>query len=200
MRIGCLKTDSPTILRRGEDMQMRNMRRLLVVMLALIAVSASNAIADPPALHLEAVLQIVHEKGGASLKVTLSNRSDEDFRLQRQPLQLLSINVSNEAGEDMPLTRFGQLWAIQRSVNIRRSQIPAKQSVQEIIPLSRIFDLTIDGQYTLIVHNPVGDQLLKADPTRFEVRDGLFSITSPEVGHKERRHKEGHPGSVENPE
>jgi hypothetical protein len=99
------------------------------------------------------------------LKLTVENKSKEDIMYYTRTKYFdYGLTLVDSKGKSVPLTKLGKIvYGDARRFGSRRVEIlKAEKSMEVTITLSRVFDLSLEGEYTLTINRVVGDEL-KAD-------------------------------------
>jgi hypothetical protein len=165
----------------------------LVALLSLAVagpVVASNA-AGKKAEAMKTVEKKVTEKGigmlasvpeksvaGAAvdLKITFQNRRQQGISILAGIITAANfeLQVLDSKGQPVPLTRFGKQAENIRKAGSSAAPIPvAAGKDQEFhVNLARLFDLTLEGDYTLNVRRVVEGVSLKIEGLPFSIQEG----------------------------
>jgi hypothetical protein len=84
-----------------------------------------------------------------NIKVILKNISDRTCPLLRLSPLSYSINVKNEAGENVPMTKQFEKLVKAGVVSASTSDVESKKEIQDIFTISDLFQLNKPGKYTV---------------------------------------------------
>ena len=90
--------------------------------------------------------------------IILKNISQQPGSFVRSSLlRDYNVSVTNEKGEEMPLTRFGRLEHDAAGGHFRRivQSIAPGEQVQDRLLVNRLYDMTMEGKYTVRIQRSV---------------------------------------------
>ena len=109
------------------------------------------------------------------LKITFQNRREKDIRILESVIMAANyeLQVLDSKGEPVPFSRFGK-----QGENIRKagssavvtSLAPGKE-LEFHLNLARIFDLTLEGDYTLNIRRDMEGVSLKIEGLPFSIQE-----------------------------
>jgi hypothetical protein len=159
-------------------------RALSPLILVVVVVSASIASDSAPTTSetpktWSVVVSFEHEKyywdDDVQAKVTVTNISDHDIRIQRTlPLHDIGLEVNDENGKAVASTAFAKREVAQREfVDRRWETLSSNSTVSYKISLNRCFDMTLPGKYLVRAScgwSPHGNRT-NSQTVEIEIRD-----------------------------
>lgn len=93
------------------------------------------------------------------LKVTLKNVGQKELRFrQSTPYAMYDIMVKTENGTEIPKTRFGQKHAWGAAFPKSFLTLGPGEEHSVSLPISRLFDMTLAGKYSIVVSKKIPTQ------------------------------------------
>lgn len=122
------------------------------------------------------------------LQLALRNTTDKTLvRGESWPEKQFNLDIKDDRGANMPLTRYSEELKVREPLGIASVKVDPSQELTYNLVISRMYDLTMSGTYTLTATTYVRRQdgkakiELKSNPVRFTILrgDSSYRIADP---------------------